>query len=134
MQSIDVNDLKALDAYLKERKLELKVWFNKDAWYASLTCEAVAAGTYSISIRGASVEDAIKRVLAAWNEGSTSIRVAVESDWPRDGRDGCQGRDPQSGAKCSSQFEHIGTPHTFCHRQPHEGYCTEACFQPYNRR
>lgn len=53
---------------------------------------------------------------------------AVESDWPADGKGGCQGRSA-TGVKCGIQVKHTGTPHRFCRRQPHDGYCVEACFR-----
>ncbi len=60
--------------------------------------------------------------------------VAVDSDWRTEERDGRQltrcFAQNEKGAACMSVVKHTGTPHIFCQRWPHEGYCVAACLLP----
>lgn len=65
---------------------------------------------------------------------SAQPAVAVESDWRTEEHEGrmhtrCWARNDK-GASCISMVKHTGTPHIFCQRWPHEGYCMAACLLP----
>lgn len=59
-----------------------------------------------------------------------SARVAVDADWREEnGVLRCQARGGSSDWMCGIMVKHTGTPHRFCMRAPHEGYCDARCFQ-----
>ncbi len=55
--------------------------------------------------------------------------IATEDDWREvDGEFHCQA-ESTDGARCGIMVKHTGTPHRFCRRWPHEGYCNMGCYQ-----
>ncbi len=54
--------------------------------------------------------------------------LAVDSDWPKDGKGGCQAVGPL-GQKCSVYVKHTGLAHQLCRRYPHDGHCIGGCFE-----